>query len=297
MKTIFAIVLNFNGKGVIEKCLHSLFSSEGVCLRVVVVDNDSQDDSMLTVKKCFPKAHCIFNKENKGFAAGVNVGIRYALQQEADFIFLLNNDALIEQKTLSVLLKQARKHPRAAFSPLIFSSKSKKRIWFCTGVIDWWRMRTIHHQRERASATLLSSEYLSGCAFFAPRSAFFEVGLFDEEYFLYYEDADWGVRAKKCGYALWTVPEAHAIHYERSKTENKQKVYFLVFSGILFFQKNATGWKRIWTTLFFFLRRCKNWGDRMFLRKNKLSADQVSNAYRDVRKTFTFRNYSSIRKR
>lgn len=297
MKTIFAVVLNFNGKGVIEACLRSLFASEDVLLRVVVVDNASRDNSMIRVKELFPRAHCIFNEENVGFAAGVNVGIRYALEHGADFVFLLNNDAVVEKDTLSILFRYAGQHPMAAFSPLIFSSKEKKRIWFCGGEIDWCRMRAQHRACEKLPEAPFLSEYLSGCAFFAPKRAFYDVGLFDDEYFLYYEDADWGVRAGQAGYALWVVPAAHAVHAEQSETENPKKLYFLVLSGVLFFLKNTTGWRYFWYRLFFFLRRCKNWGDRYFHWGDPRVVGQVYNAYRDAKYTLSLHHHCSVWKR
>lgn len=297
MKTIFAVVLNFNGIGVVEKCLHSLFASEGVRLQVVVVDNASKDASMQRVNTLFPKAHGIFNTSNRGFSGGVNVGIRYALEHGADFVFLLNNDAFVDRDTLSVLLRYAEQRPMAVFSPLIFSSDKKDAVWFCGGTIHWWNMRAQHTTCEKISSETLPflSEYLTGCALFIPKRAFYDVGLFDEEYFLYYEDADWSVRAKHAGYDLWVIPAAHAIHLERSNRETLKKLYFLVFSGILFFQKNSQGWKRVWISLFFLARRCKNRVDLWFGRKDQKIVRCVFNAYRDVKHANNLRHHRAIR--
>lgn len=294
MKRIFVVVVNYNGREVLSHCLRSVFLSEYKETQVVVVDNASKDGSIASVRARFPKAKYIFLEENIGFAGGVNVGIKYALEHGADFVFLLNNDAIVAPDTLSILVRYANQNPRAVFSPYIYQ-KDNKNLWFCGGNICFWRMRATHTPCQNTQ-TPFETEYLSGCALFIPKKAFFDVGLFDEEYFLYYEDADWSFRARVAGYELWMIPPSRVIHLEQSEKHNPLKTYFLVHSGLLFFEKNAPQWMRLWGKFFLRIRSIKNTFYRYFHFGNPKDVDAVYYAYRDISHHTPLRYYRSLRK-
>jgi GT2 family glycosyltransferase len=118
---IFIIILNYNGKETIKKCLDSVFYSDYSNFEVVVVDNDSKDGSFELAKSLYSKFHFIKNTKNSGFSAGNNVGIRFALEKMADYVFLLNNDAVLEKNTLSKLVEASEKETAGIFSPLIYN--------------------------------------------------------------------------------------------------------------------------------------------------------------------------------
>lgn len=101
---VFAVVVIYNGKRWYDRCLGSLFNSEQP-VDVVVIDNASSDDSINYIKEHFPRAFLIESKENLGFAKANNIGIRYAIDHGADYVFLLNQDAWIEKDTISGLVK------------------------------------------------------------------------------------------------------------------------------------------------------------------------------------------------
>lgn len=296
-KKVFFVIVNYNGKGFVETCLRSVFASEYTSFEVVVVDNASRDGSMTSIKQLFPKVHCLFHSENKGFSGGSNAGIKFALEHGAEYIFLLNNDAVVQENTLSLLMRYAVGEEKGIFSPIILSSKQPRRIWFCGGHIDWLRMRAVHLGCSGKGNKPAIAEYLSGCAILAPKRAFFDVGLLDEEYFLYYEDADWSVRARQAGYSLWVVPQAQVVHAEQSEKRNSLKMYFLVLSGLLFFQKNAFGWWRWWGKAYLFFRVFKNFLDRHLHLGDPYVTNNVYNAYVDFRDNAPLRYYRSLRER
>lgn len=296
MKKVFFVVVNYNGKEVIEACLRSIFASQYAGFEVVVVDNASRDGSMTLVKAQFPKVHCIFHETNTGFSGGVNAGIRFALEHGAEYVFLLNNDATVSEETVPILMRYAEKNPKSVFSPIVLSSREPRRVWFSGGNIDWFRMRAVHTEAKELSDTPYGTEYLSGCAMLIPKKAFFEAGLFDEAYFLYYEDADWCVRARSFGYALWIVPSAEVVHGEQSEKRNSLKIYFLVLSGLIFFEKNAFGFWRWWGRLYFFLRICKNETDRRFHWGDPVIVEKVSHAYKDFKNKVPLRYYRALRR-
>ena len=281
---IFIIVLNFNGKNILASCLSSIFQSDYSNFEVVVVDNNSKDESFEQAKMDFSRAHFIKNPKNMGFSQGNNIGIRYALEKFADYVFILNNDTTIEKTTLSTLARAANNAPSAGIlSPLIFTANNTS-IWFAGGLIHWQKMKTEHLYSVK-SETPYMTDYISGCAMFVKKDVFKKIGLFDERFFLYYEDADFSLRAKKAGYDLFMVPSAHIQHLEQSNAANELKIYWLVLSGLIFFRTHSSFLNKLWIIFIYLpLRKTKNFYNLFF--KKSLSAHDVRKAYKDFKKNF-----------
>ena len=127
--------------------------------------------------------------------------------------------------------------------------------------------------------------YLSGCALFVPRKVLQRVGFLDERFFLYYEDADFSLRARRENFPAMIVPAAHAWHVEQSEYSNPQKIYWLVLSGLLFFHKNTPWFLRPWVWGYSALRRGKNLYDCTI--KRTPTARMVRRAYYDYAQTRT----------
>ena len=258
---IFVIILNFNGQDVLAQCLSSVYQSDYLNFEVVVVDNNSSDDSLEQARKSFSRAHFIKNSENFGFSKGNNVGIRWALEKFADYVLILNNDTIIEKATLSELVQAMQRNESFGIvSPVIFSADNSS-VWFAGGTVDWQKMRN-NHIYEVKSDSPYPSEYISGCAMLVKKDVFIKIGIFDERFFLYYEDADFSMRAKKAGFDLLIVPTAHIKHLEQSNGKNKLKTYWLVLSGLMFFYTYSPS--RLWLFFYVFLRKTKNFCDRIF---------------------------------
>jgi hypothetical protein len=254
------VVLNYNGKDCLKKSLTSLFLVDYPNFEVVVVDNNSQDGSLEMARLAFSRATFIKNEQNLGFSAGNNVGIRYSLEKMADFVLLLNNDTVVKKDFLKQLIKSAKVNTMAGiFSPLIFSGDGKV-VWFSGGKIDWWRMKALN-LGDNLINDFPSSDFISGCAMLVRAAVFKKIGLLDEDFFLYWEDADFSVRAKKAGFALSVVADAQISHLEKSEEKKEKKVYWLVLSGLLFFQKNTPRQLKSWIFIYTLLRRLKNWND------------------------------------
>ncbi len=284
---VFAIILNYNGQDTIKACLESVYKSDYPNFEVVVCDNASRDGSFELAKKYFSRAHFILNEKNVGFAAGNNIAIRFALEKFADYIFLLNNDATVEESALSKLVAAAEANEKTGIlSPVVYKPDGK--IWFAGGEIKWFKMKAIHEFSVRIGRTnkidrTYGTDYVSGCAMLIKKNVFREIGLFDEKYFLYYEDADFCLRARKKGFKCAVVPSARAIHYEKSRDAPAGRLYWLVLSGLIFFEKNTPILLKPWISFYLFLRKIKNWRDVKY-RKNNL-AGVVRKAYRDYKKT------------
>lgn len=283
---IFTIILNYNGDGHVIKCLKSVAKSDCPNLEIVFVDNNSRDGSLEAAKNLFPRAHFIKNSKNIGFAAGINVGIRFALEKMADFIFLLNPDATVEKSAIREMSEIFKRSQRIGLvSPVIYQIGTGK-IWFSGGRINWLSMKALH-QNEPIREKIYKTEYVSGCAMMVKKEVFKAAGLFDEDYFLYYEDADFCLRAQKAGFYSAVAGNVRAEHAEKSELDKKSKTYWLVLSGLIFFRKNTPLLYRHWTKFYFFLRRLKNKID-IIGGKNEL-AKIVKKSYQDYE---TFHNNS-----
>ncbi|MFA6047397.1 MAG: glycosyltransferase family 2 protein [Parcubacteria group bacterium] len=277
---IFILVLNYNGAACIGACLNSIFKINYPNFEVVVVDNASTDGSLELARRQFSRCHFIKNESNIGFSAGNNVGIKFALERMADWILLLNQDTLVFENFLDKLLEAAHDDPQAGILSPVIMSDSKK-IWFSGGKIDWWKMRTTHLRYIKRTLPY-ETEFISGCAMFIRSNVFRQTGLLDEDFFLYWEDADFSFRAKKDGFSLLVVPESRIIHLEKSEEKKESKVYWLVISGLMFFQKNSSGLLRWWLKIYYQLRKIKNWRD-IKNGKNQLAL-AVKRAYDDFDK-------------
>jgi hypothetical protein len=262
-------------------CLDSVLKLEYPNFETVVVDNNSTDGSLELAKSLFSRFYFIKNEKNIGFAAGNNIGIRWTLEKMADYVLLLNNDAVIQKDALSILIEEAEKNGKAGIlSPLIFKGNTQE-VWFAGGKMKWLAMKNVH-VNEQKSQDSYETQYITGCAMLIKKEVFQKIGLLDEDYFLYYEDADFCVRAKKSGFKILIAPSAEVYHYEKSEENREDKIYWLVLSGILFFRKNTPAILRPWMRIYLFLRKLKN---RMDLRdeKNK-EAKVVRKAYDDLEK-------------
>jgi GT2 family glycosyltransferase len=128
MPKVAIIVLNYNGRDCLPGCLSSLGSLSYLDKEVIVVDNGSSDDSLMAAKENFPECSFIENGENLGFAAGMNRGIRSALEHGTDFVWLFNYDASSAPDTLDKIIRVAEAHPEAGLlSPVISDHDGK--IW------------------------------------------------------------------------------------------------------------------------------------------------------------------------
>lgn len=262
----------------LKNCLESVQGVDYPDFSVVVVDNGSQDGSLETAKNLFPGISVLENGNNIGFSAGNNTGIRYALEQGADYVLLLNQDTEVEPDFLRKLMAAARENPDVGIlSPLIFWKRTDK-VWFSGGRIDWLAMKTRHEKKVRQGAPYKSG-FITACSMCIKREVLDRVGLLDGKFFLYWEDADFVYRAKKAGFSALVVPESVIYHFEVSKAPAGMKLYWLVFSGLRFFKKNTPFWAKGWIALYYRLRKIKNRMD-LVLRPDE-DARTVQKAYYD----------------
>ncbi len=250
---VFIIILNWNGwKDTIE-CLESLKKIDYLNYQIVLVDNGSTDESVLRLK-IFCSGHnedLIFleNQNNLGFAGGNNVGIKYALENQADYILLLNNDTTVKQDFLTQLIKAAKSDKKIGMlGPKINFYDHKDRIWFLGGKINRLLNKGTHlYYNQIDSVENLPNEsfevdYFTGCALLIKREVIEKIGLMWNGYFLYYEDADWNLKAKKNGWKIIVAPKAKIYHKvsRSTKSGSSSYVYYHTRNGLYLAKRNGS---------------------------------------------------------
>ncbi len=242
---VLIIILCYNGIADTLACLESLQRVEYPSYDVLVVDNASSDGTPETVRAQFPLVTVIENGANLGFAAGNNVGLRYALRHGYDYALLLNNDTEVAPDFLDCLVEVAASDPSiGAVGPTITYYDRPDLIWSAGGVIDWRRgaarMRTdeVDTGREREPVEV---DFVTGCTLLVGRAALERAGLLDERFFMYFEETEWCVRIRRAGFRIVYVPQSRVLHKIPldARFDKEYLAYYMTRNRLLFLR--ATG--------------------------------------------------------
>jgi GT2 family glycosyltransferase len=216
--SVAIVVLNWTGRHDTLECLDSVGAINYPNYEAMVVDNGSVDGSVPAIKARFPKLTVLETGTNLGYAGGNNVGIDVALHREAEFILLLNNDAVVDAEILIALTRAASKFLDAAvFGAKIYYKAEPQRLWYA-GARWCQRLGTFEHlgfnhlDTDGRYETMIDTDHACGCAMLLRSAAVRDVGVFDPQFFLTFEEADWCYRASKKGYRCIFVPEAKVWH-------------------------------------------------------------------------------------
>jgi hypothetical protein len=214
---------------------------------VVVVDNASEIQHLNNIrlfvesqKKAGERRFkLIENRSNLGYAGGNNIGIQYALESGADYILILNPDTTVKNNLLTKLIGAAKKNPRAGIIGTAVNEGN--RMIYC-GEIKWLKPELEHSILKPVTRNLKSNFYILGAAMLVSKKVFEKIGIFDERYFLYFEDADFCVRARRAGFKLAVAPDAVVYHNPSSSTSKLGAALLLRYhyrNAHLFNMKNA----------------------------------------------------------
>ncbi len=259
------IIVNWNRKADLLRCLKSVQTTDYPCYQVVVVDNGSTDGSVEAVRESFPAVTLLLQTENLGYTGGNNLAIRYLLDRQVDYFFLLNNDALIDEQTLSILVDTAWQNPSAGFlGPLVLTIEKPDVILTAGGsLVNGWRaeQRGIGEVNCGQYAIPEEVDYISGCALLVPRRVIEQIGVLDEDFFSYDEDMEWCRRGNKHGWQVLLVPRAKAWHPDtRLRDEDAPIVsYYIARNNLMFAQKQKLGLRITLSILFYYVRTMLSW--------------------------------------
>jgi len=206
----------------------------------LVVDNGSTDDSVERIRDAYPAIKLIEIGRNRGFAGGNNAGIRDALAQGAEYVWLLNNDTIADPHALSAMveLAETKSNVGAVGSVLHYMDEPKQvQSWGGGRISTFWGVARYH--TGPVPENLL--HYITGASLLLKTEALQDVGLLDEAFFMYWEDAELGFRLRKAGWSLAVAAESHIWHKEFASVGKKSilnDVYFN-FSAALFLKKHV----------------------------------------------------------
>ena len=253
---VSVVVVNWNTCGILRDCLYSVFEqTKNIDYEVIVIDNASTDGSVEMVKKDFPQVTLIENSENRGFATANNQGIEIA---KGRYVLLLNSDTILLDDAINKTLSFADTHQETGavgcqvwensetIQMTCFRFPSVANLFLST----FWLNKIFKHNRILGREWMLwwgrdeerEVDVITGSFMLVRRKAIDEVGLMDEDYFLYYEETDWCYRFKKAGWKILFWPGAKILHWHGGSNSSKQDALkmFVQFqkSLLIFFRKH-----------------------------------------------------------
>lgn len=255
---VVTVVVNWNGGEENLTCIDSLLEQGIAAEDVVFVDNGSVRGSFAEVRERYPDLTYVLNEDNTGFAKGSNQGIEIALERMVDLVFLVNNDVEVPPGTLAALVRALEEDESlGAVGPRILYQDDRELIWCAGGSIDYHQnLTTLHGHRKRDDAHWQRRQlvdFLPGCTLLVRREVIEEVGMFDEAFFAYHEDADFCLRIHEAGYGVACIGEERAFHAPHSTTGggyNARRKYMMAVNSVWFLRKHGTPWR--WLRMFLF---------------------------------------------
>ncbi|CAD0180095.1 glycosyltransferase family 2 protein [Streptococcus thermophilus] len=247
-KKVGIILVNYNGAKDTIECLNSLHTVNYLNKLIYVVDNNSNKDDVdyLEKKKInFPEVRIIKLKENIGFSGGNNVGIKEAMADGCEVIGLLNNDTIVETDFLNQLVVKLFSDERiGAVVPQIRDYFNKSIVTYGGGEINYLKGSVFIEGINRYEDSINNAErcvtFGHGCCLFMKSKVISKVGLLPEEYFLYFEDADYSIQLTNSGYKILYCPESIIYHKESVSTKKGSDnfQYYFTRNRFYFIKKN-----------------------------------------------------------
>jgi GT2 family glycosyltransferase len=237
---ITTIITNWQRASDTIECVNSVKENHLDNHEILIVDNGSEDNSVSTIQERFPEIKILRLPENIGYTGGYNAGIQYALDNNSDYLFILNNDTKIEKDTISELLKSEWDVavPKILFdnNPSIIWSAGVKWRFFppACKMIGYQKRDRKKYQKKK------KLKYATGCALLVPRKVIREIGGFDQDFESYMEDYDFSYRVIKAGFSMGYVPTSIVYHKSsQSLGEGSPAKWFLIGRNtIRFYRKN-----------------------------------------------------------
>ena len=239
------VIVSYNVRSYLEQCLQSVkHALEGIEGEVFVVDNRSDDDSVETVRTQYPWVRLIENQENVGFSRANNIAIREA---SGDYVLLLNPDTIVEKDTLREVLQFMEEHPKTGGAGVMMhhadgsvAPESRRALptpWVsCLKMLGFTKRYYMSHLPWDKPGRI---EVISGAFCFLRRKALDQVGLLDEDFFMYGEDIDLSYRLLKGGWENWYLPYP-ITHFKGKSTQKSDYRYVHIFykAMLIFFRKH-----------------------------------------------------------
>lgn len=258
------VLVNYNGHRFLNGCLRALYAGTVTDFELILVDNASTDGSAEEACREFPSVTLLRQRSNLGVAGGNNVGIAYCRERAHRFVLLMNYDTLPDARMLEELLAVAVPGVLVSGYTLVWDDSGRSNSH--AGALDW----TLGRLREPFFGGVMEAlratreiDNADTCCLLVPREVFDAIGVMDAAYFMYYDDTDFIVRARRAGFRCVLNPAARLRHYERGASGpvslSPISVYYSNRNRPYFMGKHAPSWPRYAVfVLYFSVTRAAN---------------------------------------
>lgn len=249
------IIVNYNTRQLLDNCLKSIFKYDWkIHFKVIVVDNASTDGSAVLVAKQFPQVELIKNDQNIGFAAGNNLALK---KINSETMLLLNSDTEVLADSLDNLYHLASNYDISSCQILnkeLILQPNTGDFPFGLALFNWltglddifsfWQipLRSFHQNNKKFYNGIKEVDWVSGTAMLINRQVVDKIGLLDESFFMYFEDVDYCLRAKKMGFKIGWTDQAKIIHLGGASSQDPQLSQWLgEFKGLIRIYQKYSG--------------------------------------------------------
>lgn len=271
---IWVVIPTYNRSDDLVECLQTVMALEGGPYPILIVDNGSTDDTTEKVKTHFPNCKLIELKENKGAAIAANIGFNYALNEGAEFILRLDSDTILSPDFLIHLLNEAKADSQIGIlTGKIFYHATPTKIWSLGALQKRYTLGAIELARNQQDDLRYSYpqdvDFAWATGMMLTKAVLKATSGFDPDFFVYYEEADLCLRAKRLGFRIRSVPTATMWHKIGQSTRSPRVAKNWSRSKMIYFRKHSHGWHTFFliTYAYFYaiahaLRQTKNGGNR-----------------------------------
>ena len=287
MPKVCVLILNRDRRDDTLTCLASLRQSPYPNLEVVLLDNASSDGTAAAVRAAFAEVTVIETGGNLGYAGGNNVGLERARRQGADYVLLLNEDTVVDPAFIGYLVEAAQARPELGFlGPLVYHYDEPDVIQSAGGLIapDWRTYHRGQNEPDRGQFGLpFEADWVSGCSIFMRMTVVDRVGMLDPAFFIYSEEVDWCVRARRAGFVGLVVPAARIWHkgVRRDYSPSPRVTYLSARNHLRLLHKHRAGARALLGAMAGDLRTLASWSIRPRWRGQRAHRDALARAMVD----------------
>lgn len=240
-KQTAVIICNWNKKEDVLACIDSVFRSNYKEFDLICVDNGSTDGSVKAIQSLRAPIHIISLQENVGGAGGFNAGLEYAMQGSYEYIVLLDNDVIVDETAIASLVSAMELHDELGIlGAKIYLAGTENHLQEFGSYIDWdnFNIKPLNQgaKDNNQLPSLLECDYVPACALIVRSDAIRKVGMMDAQYFIYWDDIEWGYRMKQAGYRVMVTSQAKVWHkMGAAERKNTFATYYFWRNRIHFF--------------------------------------------------------------
>jgi GT2 family glycosyltransferase len=263
------VILNWNSYDDTIECLNSLVDLDYPFFEVFLVDNGSKDNSLVRIENEYRRGkfpyiiNILKSDRNLGFAGGNNIGIQKAYQENFNYFWLLNNDTTVDPNALNELINEIKGDSKVGIVGSKIYYYGTDIIWFAGGVVNKYTGKTSHigfKEKDKFQYNNIKEvDYISGCSLLFKKELIETAGYMSEDYFLYYEETDWNLRAHKCDWKIKYVPGSIIYHKVSVSSGGENNLapyvdYFYLRNCYIMIKRNQSSLSQIISLILLFFR-------------------------------------------